>query len=112
MKVSDRRLSRRQSLRIPLLVRIAKSTAPERRVESANLSKSGIYFATDLPLREGSVVQLFLKMPAKIVGKSMEMRYTGHVVRFQPISSLPKMLGVGVQFDCYQALRTVVPSPS
>jgi len=47
---------RRFGLKIPIRVRIAKPAAREHTAESLNISKRGIYFATDLPLHKGTPV--------------------------------------------------------
>ena len=103
---SDRRLSRRLSFKIPLRVRIWKSTTPEQRTESLNLSQNGVFFATDSPIREGETVEILLKMPEEITAEpTTEWRCTGHVVRVERLDSTRGKLGVGVQFDCYEVSR-------
>ena len=64
----DRRLSRRHSLRAPLRIRVRKSDVAERCAESENLSRRGVYFATDLPLNKGASLDLLLEMPEEISG--------------------------------------------
>lgn len=108
MKISnpDRRVSRRISFKIPLRVRIWKSTAPERRVESLNLSQHGVFFATDSAIREGETVEILLKMPEDITAQpTTEWTCTGHVVRVERVDSSHGRMGVGVQFDCYEVSR-------
>ncbi|MGB2590150.1 MAG: PilZ domain-containing protein [Candidatus Acidiferrum sp.] len=103
---SDRRLSRRLSFKTPLRVRIWKSTAPEQRAESLNLSQNGVFFATDSPIREGETVEILLKMPQEITDEpTTEWRCTGHVVRVERVDSARGKMGVGVQFDCYEISR-------
>ena len=104
---SERRISRRLQFRTALRVRIWKSGSAERRAESQNLSEGGTFFATDVPLAIGSAVEILLKMPEEITGKlATEWRCTGHVVRLQPVDIPWRKLGVGVQFDCYEILRS------
>jgi Tfp pilus assembly protein PilZ len=104
---SDRRLARRLSFKTPLRVRIWKSKAPEQRTVSVNLSQSGVFFATDSPLREGETVEILLKMPEEITDEPpTEWRCTGHVVRVERNGGVGGKLGVGVQFDCYEVSRT------
>jgi hypothetical protein len=105
----DRRVSRRFKHKIPLRVRIWKSHAPERREESLNLSQHGVYFATDLPFREGETVEIFFNMPEEITTEpSTEWRCTGHVVRVDRAKSDDGKLGVGIRFDCYEVSRAEV----
>ena len=108
MKISnpDRRVSRRLSFKIPLRVRVWKSTAPEKRAESLNLSQHGVYFATDSAIREGETVEILLKMPEDLTAQpTTEWRCTGHVVRVERVDSSHGRMGVGVQFDCYEISR-------
>jgi hypothetical protein len=108
----DRRLTRRLSFKTPMRVRIWKSNEPEHREESLNLSQSGVYFATDSPIREGETVEILLKMPEELTNEpTTEWRCTGHVVRVRRVDSSRGTLGVGVQFDCYEVSRAEI-SPS
>jgi hypothetical protein len=55
----------------------------------------------------GCAVEILLKMPHEVTGKlTTEWRCTGHVVRLQPVETPWGNLGVGVQFDCYEILRS------
>jgi hypothetical protein len=102
----DRRLSVRYAVRTVLRVRIWKSTSPERRAESINISESGIYFLTDSPPSAGEMIEILLKMPEEVTGEpTTEWRCTGHVVRIDKPDSRTCKLGVGVQFDCYEVSR-------
>jgi PilZ domain len=102
---SDRRLARRLSFKTPLRVRIWKSAAPEQNAESLNLSQSGVFFATDSPIREGETVEILLNMPQEITAEpATEWRCTGHVVRVERAGTGGKT-AVGVQFDCYEVAR-------
>ena len=115
MKISrsDRRLSRRLSFKTPLRVRIWKSAAPAQNTESVNLSQNGVFFATDTPIREGETVEILLKMPEEITDEpSTEWICTGHVVRVERVDSTRGNMGVGVQFDCYEVSRALIPVPS
>lgn len=105
--VSERRISRRLQLKTALRVRIWKSGSTEHRVESENLSERGTFFATDAPLVIGSAVEILVTMPQEITGKpTTEWRCTGHVVRLEPLVTPQGKQGVGVQFDCYEILRS------
>jgi PilZ domain len=115
MKITslNRRLSRRLSFKTPLRVRIWKSSAPEERAESLNLSQNGVYFATNTAIRVGETVEILLNMPEEITDEpSTEWRCTGHVVRVESVDSTKGKLGVGVQFDCYEVSRMKLPVAS
>ena len=110
--VSKRRNSRRQLLKAKLRVRAWKSGWNEQGAESENLSERGVFFATDAPLVVGSAVEVLLKMPEEISGRpTTEWRCTGHVVRLEPVDTPRGKLGVGIQFDCYEILRSEAALP-
>jgi hypothetical protein len=111
--VSERRNSRRHLLKTKLRVRAWNSGWNERRAESENLSERGVFFATDAPLVIGSAVEVLLKMPEEISGRpTTEWRCTGHVVRLEHVDMPRGKLGVGIQFDCYEILRSEAALPS
>lgn len=104
---SDRRICPRLPFKTAMRVRVWKSGPAERNAESENLSERGTFFSTDAPLAIGSVLEILLRMPEEITGKpTMEWRCTGHVVRLEPIEPPRGKQGVGVQFDCYEILRS------
>lgn len=113
MKIAslDRRLSRRLTFKTPLRVRVWKSEEPEANEESVNLSNSGVFFATNSPLREGETVEILLNMPEEITAEpSIEWLCTGHVVRVERVDTSRGTMGVGVQFDCYEVSRAALPT--
>ena len=111
--VSERRNSPRHLLKTKLRVRVWKSGWSERRAESENLSERGVFFATDALLVIGSEVEILLKMPEEISGRpTTEWRCTGHVVRLETVDTPRGKLGVGIQFDCYEILRSEAALPS
>ena len=110
-RASERRATRRLQLNTALRVRVWKSGPTERIAECVNLSEAGTFFATDAPIAIGSVVEVLVKMPEEITGKPpMEWRCTGHVVRLQPLGAPRGNLGVGVEFDYYEILRSKTAS--
>ena len=104
----DRRTAPRHPLRVPLTVRLWKSTLPAQKSISRNLSTSGAQFPTQLPVAVGTVVELWLKMPEEISGEeTAEWRCSGHVVRIEeePSARRRKRAEVAIQFDCYEVAR-------
>lgn len=106
----DRRFAERPNVKTALRLRVWKSGLPEQRAESVNLSRRGIFFATNSHLSKGQVVEILLKMPEEITGEPpTEWRCTGHVVRVEPTNFPKGRLGVGVHFYCYEASRAKHP---
>ncbi len=102
----DRRGRTRHAMKTPLKVRLWKSATPEHAGQSENVSEHGMFFATDLRMGIGTVVEVVLKMPQEITGEpEAEWRCTGHVVRVAQVESEVGTQGVGVQFDCYQVAK-------
>ena len=59
----------------------------------------------------GSAVEILVRMPQEITGKpATEWRCTGHVVRLEPVETPRGNVGVGVEFDCYEILRSKTAS--
>jgi hypothetical protein len=112
MIADDRRYTQRLKLRIPLRICSGHySDAPPQAVESSDISARGFYFLTDLPLRVGSPLQVFLRMPREIAGKpSPEWCCTCRVVRVdQDKSDQGKReqgnTGIGVEIQYYEVLK-------
>lgn len=109
---SDRRICPRLPFKTAMRVRVWKSGPAERGAESVNLSETGTLFNTDMPVAIGSELEILLKMPEEITGKpSTEWRCAGHVVRLQSGGGPKGTIGVGVEFDYYQILRSRTDIP-
>ena len=103
---SDRRSSRRHSLKIPLRLRIWGTPGPEQRAESVDLSERGALLETRLPLLVGTALDLRLNLPEEMTGQpTTEWRCRGRVIRVAPRISLQRSAQVGVHFDWLQVLR-------
>jgi PilZ domain-containing protein len=105
MTRAERRLAARFNFKLPVRVRIPKSTVPEQWAESLNVSPRGIYFVTDLSLQKGMAVQVTFEMPEEVSKKpSSQWRCTGHVVHVEPNHTPQGAICVGLAFDCYEIL--------
>jgi len=61
-----------------------------------------VFFTTDLPLTEGTILDLLLEMPEAISGvRAAHWNCMGHVVRVVPAESANHAVGIGVEFDFY-----------
>jgi hypothetical protein len=78
-----------------------------------DLSSRGVFFLVDTPLKEGTEIELTLRMPSEItLGASMPVRCKGRVLRV--VSSGPtnapsasgslSKVGIAVRFECYEYL--------
>ena len=106
----ERRLAIRHALRTPLRFRIRKSSIPEQRAETQDLSERGVFFATKSPLSVGTALELLLKMPQEITGKkTTEWRCTGRVVRVVPQTLPGQNLGVALNLTFTRSARPEVP---
>jgi hypothetical protein len=99
MKKSERRTAPRFALSVPLWVRLGNRRAPEELVASVNLSERGVYFETELPVREGLPVHLTMEMPEEVTGVPVTLwNCAGEVVRVERRAESAKA-GVGVRID-------------
>lgn len=105
----DRRLAARHRVKAPIRLR-TRSEAGEQRVESANISRRGVYFQTDLALKKGAILDLLLEMPESITGiRAAQWVCMGHVVRVEEAKAPSENRGVGVEFDFYVVSHATTP---
>jgi len=106
MSVSERRAARRFIINFPLQLQPTKTPSLAARATKAmNVSTRGVYFATDLPLCQGQLVQVLLQMPIEVTGKVVNERcFTGRVAHVHPNEFANGMSGVGVQFLYYEEI--------
>jgi hypothetical protein len=125
----ERRVGQRFPYLLPLFVRQAESGA-EGAGFTQDLSSCGVLFFTDVPLREGSEVEITLRMPSEItLGESMPVRCRGRILRIiRPSAGLmadasgnagaqtaqtQTKIGVAVRLEGYEYLNeSSEPSPS
>ncbi|PYU31993.1 MAG: hypothetical protein DMG28_13260 [Acidobacteria bacterium] len=108
MPLDERRLNTRLNLKVALRFRpLLNPTTPEQRAETVNLSPRGAYFATDYPLKVGTPVEMFLKMPRELTGQApTDLRCTARVVHIEPNSFQGGKAGVGVHIERYETVAT------
>jgi len=112
------RVERRAGQRFPYLLPLSlsqSSTAIEGAGFTQDLSSRGVFFFTDVPLEEGSEIEITLKMPSEItLGESMRVRCRGRILRvLKPLvysqgltnPDYPEAkIGVAVRFEGYEYL--------
>jgi len=82
MSSRERRLETRLDLRIPLQFRpVTSPPSRHQAAESINLSQRGLCFATEIPLKVGTQVEIFMKIPSEISGNpTCEVRCIARVM--------------------------------
>jgi len=109
MSESDRRLAPRYNLKIPLRIQpIGEPKAAERAADSEDVSTRGIYFLSDLSFPVGTPLQIKLRMPPEVTGKtSREWNCTGRVVRTSAAGD--SKAGIAVEIQDYEVYETPAP---
>ena len=108
-------MERRAGQRFPYLLTVSVRQ-PAASLEGVgitqDLSSRGVYFFTDVPLTEGSEIELTLRMPAEItLGESMPVRCRARVLRIVPpagpgssTGDAGSKIGVAARLDSYEYL--------
>jgi len=100
MQKLEKRVSPRQSLQIPLRFRIAEVGAnePELASETSNISRSGLFMRSPLPLRVGSPLAMTLRVPTYLSGSARsDVQCVGRVVHERHLPNGD--IGYGIQFE-------------
>ncbi len=108
MNNADRRSSSRYPVKIPIRFRAVDSNKePEGYTgETTNISRTGVFFVTKVPLELGSSVQLSLRVPRELSGRAKsEVQCVGRIVRMEcwPDGSI----GYGTRIDLRQTASAV-----
>src|SRR5260221_8085134 len=98
----ERRLAERHELKTQVRLRVRRSDLCGQEVKSENISRRGVFFTTDLPLTEETIIDLLLEMPEAISGVgAAHGNCMAHVVGVVPAESANHAVGIGVEFDFY-----------
>jgi hypothetical protein len=108
MSSIDRRIDPRVNVRVPLRFRLLNSPdSAEQLAESENISQRGIYFTTDFPLKVGAAVEVSLRMPQELAGKTAsDVRCVARVVHVHANSILGEKKGIGLHIERYEAIAS------
>ena len=100
MQDLEKRTNPRQLLQIPLRFRNVEvaSTEPELASETTNISRSGLFMRSPLPLRVGTALSMTLRVPTFLSGNPRtDVQCTGRVVHE---CGLPNGdIGYGIHFE-------------
>lgn len=100
MQKLDKRTSPRQALQIPLRFRNLElgSSEPELASETSNISRSGLFMRSPLPLKVGAPLAMPLRVPTYLSGSARaDIRCTGRVVHERHLPNGD--IGYGIQFE-------------
>jgi hypothetical protein len=87
------------------------STEPELASETSNISRSGLFMRSPLPLKVGAPISMTLRVPTYLSGSARsDVRCTGHVVYERQLPNGD--IGYGIQFEILFSLQGTSPSPS
>ena len=107
MSFNESRIDTRVNVRVPLRFRtLDSSESTEQLAEAENISQRGIYFTTSFPLKVGMPVEVSLRMPQELAGKtSSDVRCMARVVHMAQVhanSVLEGKMGVGLHIERYE----------
>jgi len=106
MQHLEKRITPRQSLQIPLRFRIAEigATEPELASETSNISRSGLFMRSPLPLRVGAPLAMILHVPTYLSGSARsDVKCTGRVVHERHLPNGD--IGYGIEFERILSLQ-------
>ena len=102
----EKRTSPRQSLQIPIRFHNVEvgSTEPELASETSNISRSGLFMRSPLPLKVGTPLAMTLHVPTYLSGSARtDLQCTGRVVRERHLPNGDT--GYGIQFERMLSFR-------
>lgn len=106
MLQSERRLSRRFTMKLPLTVRWTDNTVVgEATTESREVSSRGLYFSLPKGLKSGSPVEIVMTLPHELTQAGpVRVRCLGRVARTE--SQQPGEFGVAAIIERYEFVRS------
>ncbi len=100
---TERRISRRFTMALPLALRLHDSSGPvEKRGETRDVSFRGLYFWTDEELKTGVPIEFVLTLPKEItMTRDVNIHCFGRVLRVEPQQ---QTRGVAARIERYEFL--------
>jgi hypothetical protein len=111
--MSERRVTRRYELSLPVVVRTPAITLDEsRNGKTRDISTRGVYFTIDEDLAPGTEIDFMLTLPAEIThGTEVFIRAHGKIVRVdKKKEGTQDRLGVAAVIEKYDIIRAETPS--
>ena len=105
MNSRERRIDTRVNIKVPFRFRVLNNPgATEQVAESINISQRGLLFATTIPLKVGTPLEVSLKMPRELAGPvSNDVQCVARVVHVQPSAFFGGKAGIGLHIERYEA---------
>jgi hypothetical protein len=100
MNKSDRRYSPRYAMKTLIRFREMETLSESDGYmgETTDISRTGVFFVTNVPLQLGSVLLLALRVPRELSGRATsEVQCVGRVVRME--YRLDGCIGYGIRID-------------
>jgi len=104
--MSERRLSRRYDLSLPVKVRVPNSSEPLAG-RTRDVSTHGVYFTTDEALDAGLELDFILTLPSEVTHDTdVLIRARGRVVRVEPkLEERRQAVGIAAVIEKYDIVR-------
>ncbi|MGB2628662.1 MAG: PilZ domain-containing protein [Candidatus Acidiferrum sp.] len=111
MASSNRRITPRFQIPTPVLYkRVGDAPENERFAETIDVSTTGVYFTSDVPLRVAETIEILLNIPWKISGiSSATRRFVGRVTRVDRNDRDETEWGIGVQLLYWERRSSKTP---
>ena len=105
MSSNERRTDTRIYIRVPFRFRILNNRgSPEQTAASENISRRGVFFVTEVPLKVGTTLEVSLRMPQELARQTAsDVKFVARVVHVQPNSFLGGRAGIGLHIVRYEA---------
>jgi len=105
MNSRERRIDTRVNIKVPFRFRVLNNPgSPEQSAESINISQRGLLFATAIPLKVGTPLEVSLKMPRELAGQvSSDVHCVARVVHVQPNAFFGGKVEIGLHIERYEA---------
>jgi PilZ domain-containing protein len=106
VKVIERRNEPRVRVSEPVRLRpVTDPVSSEQLAEAVNMSEHGLYVATNIPLKVGMQVELFLRIPREVSGeKPVDVRCLARVMHVDT-GAVGGKAGVGMCIERYEPLK-------
>ena len=106
--MTERRLTRRYDLSLPIIVRVPAERAVEtQRGKTRDISPRGLYFVVTQSLEAGSEIDITLTLPSEVThGSEVFVRALGRVLRVeQRMEDDNARMGVAAVIERYDIIR-------